>query len=121
MTDPLKCPRCPYCRLSGDMLTNVAESGVGKTVSEGPGGVPVRKRLPSELVTTDEAAAYLKVSHDEVRDLRRRKRLAYVKLGYRTIRFRQQDLDAFVERNRVTAIGEPIQASDATALQRRLR
>ena len=63
----------------------------------------------NEMLTPDEAAAYLKISLEEIRELRSRKRLAFVKLGYRTIRFRQQDLEAFIQRCRVSAIGEPIQ------------
>ncbi len=58
------------------------------------------------FLTTAETAAYLNVSLDEVRDLRRQKHLAFVKLGYRTIRFRIQDLEAFINRRRVSAIGE---------------
>ena len=63
----------------------------------------------SEMLTPDETASLLKISADELRDLRRRKRLAFVKLGYRTIRFRLQDLEAFIQRYRVAAIGEPVQ------------
>jgi excisionase family DNA binding protein len=63
----------------------------------------------SEMLTPDETATLLKISADELRDLRRRKRLAFVKLGYRTIRFRLQDLEAFIQRYRVAAIGEPVQ------------
>ena len=69
----------------------------------------LRALFKSEMLTPDETASLLKISADELRDLRRRKRLAFVKLGYRTIRFRLQDLEAFIQRYRVAAIGEPVQ------------
>ena len=62
----------------------------------------------NELLTPDEAAACLKVSLDELRDLRLRKRLAFVKFGYRSVRFKREDLESFVKRYRVAAIGEPV-------------
>jgi excisionase family DNA binding protein len=65
----------------------------------------------NELLTPDEAAAYLRVSLDELRDLRLRKRLAFVKFGYRSVRFRKEDLESFVKRYRVAAIGEPVQGN----------
>jgi excisionase family DNA binding protein len=67
-----------------------------------------QNHLTNNMLTPDEVAVYLKISLDELRDLRRRKRLAFVQLGYRTIRFRRQDIESFIQRYRVAAIGEPI-------------
>ncbi len=60
------------------------------------------------LLTPKEAAAVLKITEGELRDLRRRKRVAFIRLGYRTVRYPLQDLDAFLKRYRVSAIGDPI-------------
>ncbi len=60
------------------------------------------------LLTPKEAAAVLKITEGELRDLRRRKRVAFMRLGYRTVRYPLQDLEAFLQRCRVSAIGESI-------------
>lgn len=62
----------------------------------------------SGLWTPQETAAYLKVSLDELKDMRHHHKLAYVNLGYRTVRFRPQDVEAFVLRRRVAVAGESI-------------
>jgi excisionase family DNA binding protein len=91
--------------------TEVGKTDAGKAETQKPAEVPQKKALRNDLLTAAEAAAFLKVTEGELRDLRRRKRVAYSKLGYRSIRFRQQDLDDFIERYRVSAIGEPIRRS----------
>lgn len=62
----------------------------------------------SMMLTPRETTAMLNITANELRDLRRRNRLAYIKVGYRTIRYARQDIEAFMNRNRVSAIGEPV-------------
>ncbi len=62
----------------------------------------------SKMLTPKEAAAVLNITEGELRDLRYRNRVAFVKLGYRTVRYSLQDLEAFLKRYRVSAVGEGI-------------
>lgn len=59
---------------------------------------------PTTLHTTKEAAAYLKVKPDTLVTWRctNRQKLPYVKLGGQ-VRYRQEDLDAFIQANLVGA------------------
>jgi excisionase family DNA binding protein len=48
-------------------------------------------------MTSREAAEYLRIHLKTLRDLVRDGKLQQVRLGWRTVRFRREDLDAFVE------------------------
>jgi excisionase family DNA binding protein len=57
----------------------------------------------SGLMNYAEAAAYLGTSERHIRHLWQERRLTAVKIG-RRVRFAQHDLDAYIDRNRHTAI-----------------
>jgi len=57
---------------------------------------------PRGLLTFPEAAGYLGISVQTLRNWTSVKRVAYVKIGSRTM-FRQIDLDAFIDTHRVAA------------------
>ena len=57
-------------------------------------------------LTTEQAAEFLAVPVSMVKRLRERRLIPYVKIGYRTIRYALHDLEKYVQRNRVAAIGE---------------
>jgi excisionase family DNA binding protein len=61
--------------------------------------------MESHLITKREAAARLRVSVRFVETQVRRRALAVVKLG-RAVRFRVRDIEAFVDANRLRAVGE---------------
>jgi excisionase family DNA binding protein len=50
------------------------------------------------LLTTDEVAAILRIHPDVVRRWARKGKLRTVKLGSRCWRFKQEELDKFIER-----------------------
>lgn len=54
------------------------------------------------LMDYEAVAAYLSISERQVRDLWEKRKLSAVKLG-RNVRFSQQDLDKYIELNRVEA------------------
>ena len=55
-----------------------------------------------DLMTMDEAAHYLRVTLDTLRAWKKRKLLAYYKIGGRYM-FKKKDIDSFVEGCRVEA------------------
>ena len=57
-----------------------------------------------KLLNTDEAAAELSISRRTLQELVSSRALGCVKIG-RAVRFHPDDLAAFVERNRVKAVG----------------
>lgn len=65
----------------------------------------------NKMLTPKEAAAVLNITEGELRDLRYRNRVAFVKVGYRTVRYALQDLEAFLKRYRVAAAGEGVEPS----------
>ena len=101
---PVKWPRCPYCRRSGHTLPDLDRTTDSKDERKAAPQVSQKETAGKSLLTPDEAATYLKITAGELRDLRYRSRVAYVKVGYRTVRYRQDDLDAFITRYRVTGI-----------------
>ncbi len=105
---PVKWPRCPYCRLSDNKLPELIGTVDRDAEKKAVAAVPQKEPAKNGLLTPDEAAAYLKITVGELRDLRYRSRVAFIKVGYRTMRYRQEDLDALIERYRVSAVGEPI-------------
>lgn len=60
----------------------------------------VERIAPSGLMTTEQAAAYLALKPATLQVWRstNRKKLTYVKVGGQ-VRYRRQDLDAFIEQN----------------------
>jgi len=52
----------------------------------------------NELLTLEEAAAYLRVSRPLLRELVRNQTVPVVQLGPRTRRFRQRELDTWIDR-----------------------
>lgn len=69
-------------------MGNVANTGV------------VERIAPTGLLDSEQAAAYLNIKAETLSVWRstNRRKLAYVKVGGR-IRYRLQDLDAFIEQN----------------------
>ena len=57
------------------------------------------------MLSTEEAAAHIGVSPVLLKQLRLRRRIPAYRVGYRTFRFDQRDLDAFLEKVRVNAVG----------------
>ena len=60
---------------------------------------------PKGLLTIPEAAAYLGLSVGTLRNWISMKRIAYVKIGDRTM-FTQADLDAYVAAHRIAAVNQ---------------
>lgn len=59
--------------------------------------------MTEKLLTTEQAAAYLAVSKAFLeRDRWAGARIPFVRIGLRAVRYRQQELDAFIEK-RMTA------------------
>jgi len=59
-------------------------------------------------LTPREAAHYLGVTLRTLKELRQRRRIPFYRLGHRTLRFSRKDLDAYLRRVRVSAIGEGV-------------
>jgi excisionase family DNA binding protein len=59
----------------------------------------------SGLLTISDVAELLKISASTVRRLQRQRKLPFVKVGS-SVRFVKSDLAAYLERRRVSAIGE---------------
>ena len=53
--------------------------------------------MSEQLLTIDEAAEALNVSRSSINAMRKRKELAFVKMG-RTVRFRRSHIDRLIER-----------------------
>ncbi len=60
------------------------------------------RRHPEGLYDDETASQYLRTTPRHVRELWSRKQLAAVKVG-RLVRYRQEDLDEYIRRNRVPA------------------
>ena len=58
----------------------------------------------SEILTTEDAAAYLGYSVEALRAKVRRKLVPHIRLNARTIRFRKSDLDAWLDSQAVEAV-----------------
>lgn len=58
------------------------------------------------LLTPTQAAEYVTETTKHLMEEQRRRRVAAVRLGYRTVRFRQSDLDAYILRVRQPAVWE---------------
>ena len=50
------------------------------------------------LLTTRDVCYQLGISRSTLQRLRRHRKIGYVTLGYRSLRFRQQDVDRFISR-----------------------
>jgi excisionase family DNA binding protein len=55
--------------------------------------------MPENLLSLKEAAEYLSVSPNTVRNYIARNGLKFKRVGPKLIKFRRADLDAFIERN----------------------
>jgi len=68
--------------------------------------------LPTPIlrVGTPAAAQYLGIPPHELKELRRRRRLAFYRIGHRTVSYDITDLDAFLAACRVAPIGAKIKA-----------
>ena len=62
--------------------------------------------IMSVLCDSTEAAAHLSVSKDMLKKLRHRRLVPFIKLGHKTVRFKKEDLDAYLSRVRVGAVWE---------------
>jgi excisionase family DNA binding protein len=60
-------------------------------------GAPSFTGNPEHLLTATEAAHYLQVHPETVRDWCRKRRISYIRLGRCDVRFRREDLAEFVE------------------------
>ena len=58
------------------------------------------------LHTKPQASRLLCMSIRSVENAMREKRLAYIRLGKRAIRFRPADLEAFIARHRIRSVAE---------------
>ena len=67
--------------------------------------VPDPARDAADLLTTEEAAARMKISTRQVRRLAAERRIVFYRLG-RSVRFHPHDLDAFVTTCRIEPITE---------------
>ena len=56
--------------------------------------------------TSPQAAAHLGVSLRVLADLRARRLIPYYKIAHRVLTYEREDLDAFLARRRVKALGE---------------
>jgi excisionase family DNA binding protein len=69
---------------------------------------PVKRKAASEipfsLLNTNQAAAVLGIGRRTLQELVAGREIGAIKIG-KSIRFAQSDLEAFIERNRVKAIG----------------
>jgi excisionase family DNA binding protein len=54
-------------------------------------------KLETPVYDLSQAAAYLRLSERQLRDLVRHRRITCSRIDYRTFRFRQADLDEFLE------------------------
>ena len=56
----------------------------------------------------DDAGAreYLTTTGEKLKELRLRREIAFLRLGHRTIRYRRDDLEAYLSRIRVAAVWE---------------
>lgn len=70
-----------------------------RAVEQPPKVKPVSAKAP--LLDVEGAAAYLNVSETFVRRMVRLRKIRHTKLGGSSIRFTQEDLDAFIEAGRV--------------------
>ena len=64
------------------------------------------RNVPPQWLRTEEASRYLGVSPRTLRDWKKRRLVAFSKLGRRCVIFNRNDLDAAVKRFRVAAVGE---------------
>lgn len=63
---------------------------------------PAPRRMPPRLITTEDVAAWLGFTTDEIKRMRSRGRgPAYVKLGTK-VRYDPRDVQAFIDSNRKT-------------------
>ena len=68
--------------------------------------MPTTKQPPAKLrMTSTEAAAYIGLTLRNLKRYRHERRIPYYRLGHVTVVFDVRDLDAFLEQNRVEAIG----------------
>ena len=58
------------------------------------------------ILNGQQAAAYMGVSGRFLRQLRERRRIPHFRVGHRTVVYRRDDLDRYIERSRVNALGE---------------
>ena len=68
--------------------------------------------IPStrKRVGTKDAAEYLGVTPRELKEIRRARKVAFYRLGHRTVSYAVVDLDAFLAKCRVAPAGEAIGA-----------
>lgn len=59
-------------------------------------------------ISAQEAARFLGVSLRELKELRRRRVIAFYRLGHRTVTYNPNELEAFLEKCRVAPAGEAI-------------
>ena len=55
-------------------------------------------------MNSEQAAAYLGVSMRSLKDIRLARKLAYYRLGHRSISFNRMELDSFLANRRVEAL-----------------
>ena len=68
--------------------------------------MPTTKQPPARLrMTPVEAATYTGLTLRNLKRYRHERRIPYYRLGHVTVVFDVRDLDAFLEQNRVEAIG----------------
>ena len=64
---------------------------------------PAVQELPWRM-NSEQAAAYLGVSMRSLKDIRLARKLAYYRLGHRSISFNRMELDSFLANRRVEAL-----------------
>jgi len=63
--------------------------------------------LPPKALRLDakQAAAYIPLNPRTLKEYRQQRRIPYIKIGHRTVIFDVRDLDAFIAKRRVEALG----------------
>jgi hypothetical protein len=66
-------------------------------------------KTPNGLLDDAGARERLTVTSEKLKELRLRREIPYLRLGHRTIRYRRDDLEAYLSRIRVAAVWEGVQ------------
>ena len=92
-------------RTVGKEFIDIMISGGGERRSRQGIARDICGRSASVHLDERDAAQYLNTSVRNLTELMRRRKVTYIKLGHRTVRFRVEDLDRDLDRLRVKAVG----------------
>lgn len=68
--------------------------------------IRIREMPNKERVNSPGAARYMDISIAQLKMLRERRLIPYIKIGHRTILYQIQDLDRYINRCKVSAVWE---------------